>query len=326
MSRNAPRRIDVHHHLYPPKYLEELKSQLIADSPAGVSRPGDWSPAKSLEDMERNGVARSVVSLVPGVWFGDAAAARRRARECNEWAAQMAGDHPGHFGVFASIPLPDVEGCLAEIEYAFEVLKVDGIGLMTSVNDQGDKYPGEAAFAPVFDELHRRKAVVYLHPHCPACCRNLIPEVAGAVLEFTMDTSRAIASLLFSGTFARCPDIRFIFSHSGGTMPLAVQRLVRLPSMDPRLAPRVPNGVMHELKKLHYETAQGVTPIALGALLHICSVSQLLFGSDYPFRSASETVEGLLAYGFSPSELRAIDCGNALRLFPQFAGQVKEGG
>ena len=311
------RRVDVHHHLYPPKYIEEVREHLLADSPAGVSKPADWSPSRSLEDMDRNGVARSVVSLVPGVWFGDDAAARRRARECNEWAVQMAHDHPGRFGVFASLPLPDVDGCLREIEYAFDVLEVDGVGLMTSVND---KYPGEAAYAPVFDELNRRKAVVYFHPHCPACCRNLIPEVAGAVLEFTMDTSRAITSLLFSGTLNRCADIKFIFSHSGGTMPLAIQRLVRLPGLDPRLAPRVPNGVMHELKKLYYETAQGVTPMALGALLQIAAVTQLLFGSDYPFRSAAETVEGLLAYGFSPNELRAIDCGNALRLFPQFGG------
>ncbi len=315
-GRQAPHRIDVHHHYYPPRYLAEMAKELLADSPAGVSRPSAWSPAKSLEDMELGGVARSVVSLVPGVWFGDDAAARRRARECNEWAVQMARDHPGRFGVFASLPLPDVDGCLREIEYAFDTLKVDGVGLITSVND---KYPGEAAYAPVFDELNRRKAVVYFHPHCPACCRNLIPEVAGAVLEFTMDTSRAITSLLFSGTLHRCPDIRFIFSHSGGTMPLAVQRLVRLPSLDKRLAPRVPNGVMHELKKLYYETAQGVTPIALGALLQVAPVSQLLFGSDYPFRPAAETLEGLLAYGFSGGDQKAIDCDNALRLFPRFA-------
>jgi 6-methylsalicylate decarboxylase len=312
----SARRIDVHHHLYPPQYIEELGSQLLADSPAGVSRPGDWSPAKSIEEMDRNEVATSMLSLVPGVWFGDNAAARRRARECNEWAMQMAGDHPGRFGVFASLPLPDVDGCLREIEYAFDVLKVDGIGLITSVND---KYPGEERYAPVFDELNRRKAIVYFHPHCPACCRNLIPGVAGAVLEFTMDTSRAITSLLFSGTLARCPDIRFIFSHSGGTMPLQVQRIVRLPSLDKRLAPRVPNGAMVELQKLYYETAQGVTSIALGSLLQIVSVSQLLFGSDFPFRSASETVEGLMKYGFGESDLAAINCGNAHRLFPHFS-------
>ena len=310
-----PHRIDVHHHYYPPKYLEEARDHILADSPAGVSRPAEWTPERSLEDMDRNGVARSVVSLVPGAWFGDVPQAVRLARHCNEWAVQMAGKYPQRFGVFAALPFPDVDACLKEIEYAFDVLKVDGVGLITSVND---RYPGEAEWAPVFDELNRRKAVVYYHPHCPSCCRGLIPEVAGATLEFTMDTSRAITSLLFSGTFARCPDIRFIFSHSGGTMPLAVQRLVRLPSLDKRLAPRVPNGVMHELQKLHYETAQGVTPIALGALLQIAPITQLMFGSDYPFRPAAETLEGLLAYGFKPEELRAIDCDNALRVFPQF--------
>jgi predicted TIM-barrel fold metal-dependent hydrolase len=308
-------RIDVHHHYYPPEYLKAAAHHLLADSPAGVSKPGDWSPQRSLDEMERNGVAAAVVSLVPGVWFGDGAEAVRLSRLCNEWAARLARDYPGRFGVFAALPLPDVDACLREIEYAFDVLKVDGVGLMTSVND---KYPGDERFAPVFDELNRRKAVVYFHPHCPACCRDLIPGVAGATLEFTMDTSRAITSLLFSGTLARCSDARFVFSHSGGTMPLAVQRLVRLPSLDKRLAPKVPNGVMHELQKLYYETAQGVTPMALGSLLHIVKATQLLYGSDYPFRSGSETLEGLDAYGFSTEDRRAIDRGNALRLFPRF--------
>lgn len=315
----ALHRVDVHHHLYPPRYIEELGGHLLADSPAGVSRPADWSPAGSIDEMDKNGIATSVLSLVPGVWFGDDAEARRRARECNEWAVRLARDHPGRFGVFASLPLPDVEGSLREIEYAIDTLKVEGIGLITSVNDV---YPGTPAYAPVFDELNRRKTVVYFHPQCPACCRNLIPEVAGAVLEFTMDTSRTIVSLLFSGTLARCPDISFIFSHSGGTLPLHVQRLVRLPNLDKKFAPRVPKGVMHELQKLYYETAQGVTPMALGSLLQFVSVSQLLFGSDYPFRPAAETIEGLTQYGFSARDLRAIECDNAYRLLPALSAKA----
>lgn len=316
-ARQSPRRVDVHHHLMPPNYIAAAGDErLFRDSPSKLRMPLEWTPQRSLEEMDRHGIETAITSIAtPGVWFGDNAAGRRLARECNEYATRMAEDHPGRFGVFASLPLPDVDGCLREIEHAFDKLRADGVVLMTSVEN---KWLGEPAYAPVFDELNRRKAVVYVHPTVADCCRNLIPRVAAAVIEFPMDTTRAIVSLLYSGTFARCPDIRFIFSHSGGMLPFVAARVARLPALEPELASRVPNGAMAELKKLYYEICSATSPMAMSALMHLVAVSQILFGTDYPWRVAAPTVEEFDAYELGAKDRKAINRGNALRLFPRF--------
>ena len=214
----------------------------------------DWTPARSIDDMDKNGVATAVTSVTtPGVWLGDNAQGRRIARECNEYAARLVRDYPGRFGAFAALPLPDVEGSLREAEYALDTLKADSICLLTSY---GDKWLGDPAYAPVFEELNRRKAVVYTHPIAPNCCRNLVPDIADPVIEYGTDTTRTIASLLFSGAAARYRDVRFIFSHGGGTAPFLAERLARVPVARNDLGARVPNGVLYELKKFHYDTAQ----------------------------------------------------------------------
>ena len=308
-----PRRIDTHHHYYPPRYLAE--SSKYHDGTVAYAPP--WSVDLSLEDMDKGGVETSILSIsAPGVWFGDAAAARAQARECNEYGAQMVRDHPRRFGLFASLPLPDVEGALKEIEYSFDVLGADGVVLMTNFDD---KWLGDPLFAPVFDELERRKAVVYTHPTVATCCRNLLPGVPGSMIEFGTDTTRTIASLLFSGTAARCPNVRFLFSHAGGTMPFITERFTRLADRK-EMAAKLPKGVLHELKRFYYDTAQAAHPMALHSLRELVAVSQILFGTDYPYRTSKETAKGLTRCGFSEGELQAIDRRNALRLFPRFRG------
>src|SRR5712692_5183742 len=236
--RGKPHRIDIHHHLLPPSYIAEIISRRVTPTPA-------WTPAKSIEEMDKNGIATSVVSLIqPGVWFGDVAQGRRLAREVNEYAARMVMDYPRRFGMFAVPPLPDTEGSLREIEYALDTLKADGIGVMTSY---GDKYLGDPAFAPVWEELNRRKAVVYTHPLVPDCCRNLVPNVPTGAIEFATDTTRTIAGLLFSGTAARFPDIRWIFSHGGGTAPFLLSRLQREEQEMKEREKRLPKGLAYEL-------------------------------------------------------------------------------
>jgi 6-methylsalicylate decarboxylase len=302
-----PQRIDVHHHYIPPFHAEYIASR------RDRGRPPAWSVAMSLEEMDRNGIATAVTSLAqPGVWFGDTAEGRRLARECNEWGAQMVHDHPHRFGLFAAIPLPDTEGSLREIEYALDVLKADGIGLFTSYRD---KYLGDASFAPVFDELHRRKVVVFTHPLAPDCCKSLVPGVPPSTIEYATDTTRAIAGLVFSGTTLRCPDIRFIFSHSGGTLPFLTARFERL--AEERKDARMPNGPIPEPRKLYYEVAQGNTPAQLAALMKLASVSHVLFGTDFPFRPGAEAVAGVADYKFDPADLRAIERDNALALMPR---------
>ena len=199
-----------------------------------------WTLQSSLADMEKAGVTTAVLSLAPpGVWFGDVEEGRSLARACNEYGAQLRKDNPGRFGLFAAIPLPDTEGSLREIDYALDVLKADGIGLYTSY---GEKYLGDAAFVPVFEELNRRRAVVYTHPVNPACCTHLADGVGPSSIEFATDTTRTIASLIFgkAGTAFRCPDIRFIWSHSGGTLPFLIGRFIREQVV--RKDPRMPDG------------------------------------------------------------------------------------
>ncbi|MBI4888432.1 MAG: amidohydrolase [Acidobacteria bacterium] len=303
----ADARVDFHHHFVPPRHLEAI----LAQRESGRTPP--WSPEISLAEMDRNGIATSICSLVqPGVWLGGADASRRLARECNEYGARMAGDHPGRFGLFAAIPLPDPDGSLREIEHALDTLKADGIGLMTSYNKQ---YLGDPAFAPVYEELNRRKALVYVHPTQPTCCMGLVPGVTVSTIEYATDTSRTIASLVYSGTAAKFPDIRFIFSHGGGTMPFLLGRFERLASE--RKDPWLKDGAAPQLRKFYYEIAQANHRGALDALLALAPLSNVLFGTDVPFRPAAEAVEGMTAYGFAEAERRAINRENAERLVPR---------
>jgi predicted TIM-barrel fold metal-dependent hydrolase len=239
------------------------------------------------------------------------------ARESNEYAAALAQQYPGRFGSFAVLPMQDTDGALRELEYALDVLKADGIGLLTSY---GDKWLGHPSFQPVMDELSRRKAVLYVHPTAANCCRNLLPDVPPTVIEYGTDTTRAITHLVFSGTAARCPDLQFIFSHAGGTLPYLTERLLKMPVLDPALVSRVPQGVLHELQRFHYDTAWSAHPMALASLTRLVSTSQILFGSDYPYRTGIDHVRGLADYGFTRAELQAIERGNAMRLLPRWRG------
>ena len=211
------RRIDVHQHFVSPDYFALLTRKNASTPIPGFNQWKDYTPEKNLAEMDKAGIATAMLSqTAPGVWFGDVDEARRIAREMNEYAAaKMVGAYKGRFGLFALLPLPDVEGSLREIEYAFDMLKADGVGLLTSY---GDKWLGDAAFAPVFNELNRRKAVVYTHPLEATCCRNLVGGVTPQTLEYPTDTTRTLISLVASDTATRCPDIKFIFSHAGGTL------------------------------------------------------------------------------------------------------------
>ena len=311
-ERAAPFRVDVHHHLAPPGFIREIVARKTEQRPLM-----EWTPAKSIDAMDRAGIATSITSISePGVWYGDSAEARRLARECNEYGARMAGDYPGRFGQFASLPIPDVEASLREIEHAFDVLKADGICLLTSY---AGKYLGDPAFAPVMDELDRRKAVVFTHPVRADCCRNLIPGVGENVLELATDTARTITSLLVSGTPARCPQVRFIFSHAGGTLPVLTGRIIQLYAANKDFAQSLPQGPLSELKRFYYDTANASNQWSLAPLLKLVPVSQVVLGTDFPLRSPEANVRELIELGFSADDLRSIHRDNAVGLLPRLA-------
>lgn len=309
----APHRIDVHHH---PTPVLELMGGRVSGSP-GIK---GWTAALSLEDMDKNGVATAILSMPSraNVWrSGDQARNRAMARQWNEFMTRQGAEHPGRFGVFATVPIFDIEGSLREAEYALDHLKADGIVLMTNM---GDKWLGDPHYFPLFEELNRRRAVIYTHPISADCMQNmLVPDIDDSVIEFTADTSRAIARLLFSGAAHRFPDIRFIFSHAGGTMPFILERYTRHAASDPALAARVPDGVLAYLKRFYYDTAQASHPFALASITQFVAISQFLFGTDFPFRNAEDHVRGLAEYGFSAADLLAIECGNARRLLQRWA-------
>src|SRR5216684_2643559 len=298
-------RIDVHHHMLPPFYMD------LRRAVPNVGVMPTWSPSKSIDDMEKNGVATAMLSLaVSGVAFDAGEAGRSLARKSNDYGAQLVKDHSASFGLLAALPLPDPQGSLVELEYALDTLHADGIALLSSY---GDKWLGDATYVPVFEELNRRKAVVFVHPNAPNCCTNVLPHVPASTMEFLFDTTRTIESLLMNGTFSRFPNLRFIFSHGGGAMPVLANRMAR--TFPKEFATQVPNGVQYELKRQYYDTASASNPTSLSALLSVIPSSQVLFGSDFPFISAGEPASDLTHSGLSAEVVEGINRNNAARLF-----------
>jgi len=302
-------RIDVHHHVVPPALVQALRAR-------GVGAPVNWSVAKAIEEMDEAGVSTGMSSIAPaGDPFSDPATVVRLVRDCNEYSARLATDHPGRFGVMAALPLPNIDASLKELEYAFDTLKADGLGLFTVY---GSAWLGNPLFDPIFEELNRRRAVVYTHPSTADCCRNLIPGIGDGAIEWGTDTTRAITSMIFGGAAARYPNVRMIWSHGGGTMPFLVERFVGMAN-SAQNKPKFPQGFQGAAGKFYYDTAQVANPAAMSALSKVVPTSQIVFGTDYPYRTPAEHVKGLRECGvFSASDLQRIDRENALPLFPRF--------
>jgi predicted TIM-barrel fold metal-dependent hydrolase len=302
-SRN--RRIDVHHHVVPPEFVDD----------AMPIRPP--AAEEQLAAMDRWGIRAAITSLTPRVLLKNRHRLRAVARSCNEFQARRVSDQPERLGAFALLPLPDVDGALEEIAYALDILRLDGIGLFSSVNDH---YLGDARFDPVFDELNRRGAALFLHPtHCEA------PENSGLrappfVVEYVFDTTRAIVNLLYSGTLRRCPNLRLIVAHGGGAAPFLAQRIAM---MEGHRGAKSVTGVMPALRSLFYEIASTTSAPALRCLQELADPERILWGSDLPFvygERLRDEVEHWEHYdGFDPAARSAIEETNALRLFPRFA-------
>ncbi len=312
----VPAVVDTHHHYYPPAYQ---KAWLDYEDKRGiqhfVSQVG-WSVQGALADMDAAGVRTAVLSIAstPGVWFDwSLPEVNTVVRECNDAGARIVRDHPGRFGQFATLQMIDVDATLKEIAYVFDVLKVDGVGLQTNY---GDKWPGDAAYKPIFEELNRRQAVVYFHPLVANCCARMSVGAFPAVIEVPHDTTRAVTSLLLSGTFARNRDIRWLFSHGGGTVPMLAGRINFFYGNAKNVGQFAPDGIEAELRRLSYDTANATHPASMAALLKLVPASQVTYGSDYPYVPMNTQLVALRALGLPDASLRAIESGNARRLLP----------
>jgi 6-methylsalicylate decarboxylase len=311
--------IDVHHHHVPPEMAAAAAAYAAKTNTLVPPQVKDWTPERSLAIMDASGVATSVLVLAQstGVWnLSDPTALRAMARACNEHGAAMAKAHPGRYAFFAWLPVPDIDGCLGEIAYAFDHLGASGAGFFTSY---GTRWAGDKAFTPIYDELDRRKAVAYFHPLAPACCNDLIPGVRDNYTEFPEDTARAVTSLLFNGIFATHRNIKWIFSHAGGPVPVYAGRIASLafPKDLERIAP---DGIVAELAHLNFETANANYQPNIDAALDLVPLSHLVFGTDYPYVTVEANVKSFGTLKVSDRVRRAIARENAVRLIPGLPG------
>lgn len=298
--------IDVHHHF---------------NAPGGRGGQAGWSPGKAVEDMEKAGVSLAIGWPGP-VGGSDTEGARHRARFLNDFGADVVRRHPSRFGLFASLPpLHDTEGALAEIDHAFGTLKAEGVGIVTHY---GERFLGHADFRPVWEELDRRGALVFVHPMGPggscSCGQQGYQsgDMSDAWLEYPFNTARTILSLIATGTRRAYPRIRFIFCHGGGALTPLIGRIEGFTGwfdMGPStLRAMFPEGLTAEFQQLHFECAQALAPEYMTMLRSLVPDTQILFGTDYDRFPLTHSVERLESLQLPPETRQAIAWGNAQRL------------
>lgn len=309
--REPKGRIDLHHHFLPQDYMKAEKERSSATH--GNTDMLSWTPEKSIAEMDKAGVAFAFASTsTPGVWYGEVDLGRRLTRQWTDAAAEAIHNYPTRFGLFAPLPLPDTDGSLAQIAYALDEVKADGLGLLA--NFEG-KWLGDPSFAPVMEELNRRQAIVYVHPTFTPCVTNTIPGANMQLVEFPFETTRTIANLIMSGTTTKFPDIRWIFAHNGGATPMLIGRLEE---QDHRgMGHNFPAGMRAELRKFYYDNASAWNSSAMAALMNLVPNDHMFFGSDYPFLSATEAVHKFDQLKIDPALRTAIERNNAFKLFPR---------
>lgn len=309
-------RIDVHHHILPSRYVAEVGTHAIGAQGSSGKVP-HWSVEHAIQKMDESGISTAITSITaPGLLVDGEQRKTALARWCNEFSASMVGDYPGRFGMFAALPLPDVDAALHEAAYAYDDLNADGVCLLSNYNGS---YLGDSAFFPLYEELDRREAVVFVHPTSPMQPVS-IAGLSASTLEFTFDTTRTVASLIFSGVVQKFPRIRFIFSHMGGAMPYLAERTQLLLRNNPSMNKFVPNGLSNELRKFYFDTALSANMVTFSAMRELGLEGNILLGTDYPFGPSNQiedAVESLGALPLSAELRRDIELHNANKLFPR---------
>ncbi len=310
--------IDVHHHFLPPFYTEKVLPWLKSTNASESDPIVHWTAQKDTAGLDRAGVETAILSISspgfdsPGFNFGTEKEMIALARRCNEFAAELSRGSKGRYLFFTALPMPSLDASLKEIAYGYEVLGATGVGLMTNYRGL---YLGDKSFTPLFEELNRRSALVFVHPTDAPCCRGLIEDVPTPSTEFAVDTGRTITSLLWSGTLNRFPKIRFIFSHGGGILPTIHSRITAgMERLHPELKDRVPGGAINALAKIFVDTASIANNPAFAAMEAWVKPNQVLFGSDYPWLMPEPSVTALASLVSDPQKLSMIYRGNALKL------------
>lgn len=306
-------RIDVHAHVVPPFYVKAVEEAgFVASVSAGYPA---WTPELALEFMAQNNVGYAVNSISPpGVHFGDHAKADALARRCNDYLAELMQDYPDKFGGLGILPLPSVEHALAEIDRAYDVLKLDGVSLLASY---GTTFLGDPVFDPILAALNERDAVVFVHPNSHPSSLKLGMGIPTFLVEFPLATTRVAANLMFSGALERYSRIKFILAHNGGALPYLGWRLSMAPLIDERFKAYTPQRVGELIRLFYFESAQAAGPDVMAALAGAADPQRLLFGTDWPYCPPSVTAAGDAALNnTSVTGWRALQS-NAIRLFPR---------
>jgi 6-methylsalicylate decarboxylase len=312
--------IDVHHHFWAPEYLKAQDDWEDAHHVPHAPQMQNWKPEVSLAEMDRAGVQTAMLSLASisqGMWGLDPAAASKVCRACADYGAKTVADHKGRFGLFAPLNMLDTDASLKDAEYALDQAKADGIGLQSSY---GDKYLGDASYDPIWQELNRRKAVVFVHGPNSACCSAIKdgPGMFGSVVEVTFDVTRTCASLLTSGALQKYPNIQWIIAYGGGTLPFVAGRINNFIMKMPNAKDIAPNGVTAELKKFHVDTVNVTNESSMAAIMKFLPIANILYGTDY-FYFNNDQLDDLDQRHLSPKDQAAILSGNAKRLIPRLA-------
>ena len=310
--------VDLHHHVIPDFYWQASNEDGNA---AGGINPPRWSLDGAIAYLDEAGIDVAVASIsTPGVHLGDDAAGRNLARQVNEYLAGIRHDRPDRFGAFAAVPLPDVEGSLEQIAYALDVLELDGVSLMTNA---GGSYLGDSRFDAVFTELQRRAAVVFVHPTAspdPIAHTLALPD---SLLDYPVDTSRAVAKLHYSNTFARTPDVKYIFVHAGGTIPFVASRFAIVDDMSVIPEAEARGAFADTLPRLYWDTASAFSDPVLHMLRSVTGLDNVVFGTDYPYPRDPISIGGLHQLQntteLDDGERRSVLGGSAARLIPRLA-------
>jgi 6-methylsalicylate decarboxylase len=308
--------IDTNHHLLPVFFFEATNEK---EHPVGGLKPQTWTPESSLAFMDEAGIDVAILSVsTPGIQLSDRRAGRELARKCNEFAATLIAKHPSRFGAFAGVPMSNLDDAIEEVRYALDLLKLDGVVLFTNSNGI---YLGDSSMKPLFDELQHRKTVVYVHPNAspdPVAHRLGLTD---NLIDFPCDTTRAIAQLHYGGVFAATPNVKYIFSHAGGTAPYLAGRFAIVDKMNIMGDNSVRGKASEMFRRLYWDTALAWSEPVLHTLREIAGADKIVFGTDFPYlrKDIAIRCKARIAGSkeLSGKEKKKVLSGNALELFPR---------